>query len=65
MPTGCEQHNNYLTGLVRGSPVKYLLGLAIALCLTIAWQTMSLQERDATLKSVEHGEPVNIPPQAS
>jgi hypothetical protein len=45
--------------------VKYLLVLAIAFSLTIVWQSMSLDARDATLKSVEQQEIVKVPPQAS
>jgi len=52
-------------GNTRGPIVKYLLALAIALSLTVIWQALSLEQRDAALKSVEQQETVNIPPQAS
>ena len=45
--------------------MKYLFVLAIAFSLTIVWQAMSLDARDATLKSVEQQEAIKVPPQAS
>jgi hypothetical protein len=49
----------------RGPEVKYLLALAIAFSLTVVWQALSLEQRDAALRSVEQQETVSIPPQAS
>ncbi|MGD8587241.1 MAG: hypothetical protein PVG22_00280 [Chromatiales bacterium] len=45
--------------------MKYLLALAIAFSLTVVWQSLSLEHRDAALKSVEQQETSSIPPQAS
>jgi hypothetical protein len=45
--------------------MKYLLALAIAFSLTVVWQTFSLEQRDAALKSVDQQETSSIPPQAS
>jgi hypothetical protein len=45
--------------------VKYLFALAIAISLTLIWQTYSLEENAASLESVGHEEVVTIPPQAT
>jgi hypothetical protein len=45
--------------------VKYLLALAIVFLMTIVWQSISLEQRDAALKSVEQQEIANTPPQTS
>ena len=45
--------------------MKFLLALAIAFSLTVVWQVMSLEQRDAALRSVEQQEQVSVPPQAS
>jgi hypothetical protein len=53
------------TGITRGPEVKYLLALTIAFSLTVVWQVLSLEQRDAALRSVEQQEQTSIPPQAS
>jgi hypothetical protein len=46
--------------------VKYLFALGIALSLTLAWQTASLENRSSELQSVENEEAIRaVPPQAT
>lgn len=45
--------------------MKYILVLAIAISLTVVWQTQSLEQGTASLKSVGQEEIVAIPPQAT
>jgi hypothetical protein len=60
-----SEKQQLIGGKPRGPIVRYLLALAIAFSLTVIWQTLSLEQRDGALKSVEQQETVNIPPQAS
>ena len=45
--------------------MKYLFALAIAISLTLVWQTHNLEQNAASLESVGHEEVVTIPPQAT
>ena len=45
--------------------MKYIFALAVAISLTLVWQTQKLGSGDASLKSVGQEEMVTIPPQAT
>ncbi|MEN8178368.1 MAG: hypothetical protein ABFS39_07055 [Pseudomonadota bacterium] len=45
--------------------MKYLFALVVAISLTLVWQTQSLENGEASLKSVGQEEVVTIPPQAT
>ena len=45
--------------------MKYLFALAIAISLTMIWQTQNLEDGTNNLKSVGQEDVVTIPPQAT